>query len=145
MNKYREGQLVEITWPNGTSIKGVLSKHLAVQCPPTGYSFYVKDDDYTRDGRTIVILSEPRPEEPNGLGAVVEAASRTYPRERRIYLRDNMSFNRKTVWRSKMGTTSWDDLHDPVVLCSGWSPKCTCNPTAPAHATWCPLSEERAE
>jgi hypothetical protein len=70
--KYREGQTVRIVWPNGTLIEGVLSQHLAVACPPTGYTFYVQDGAYTKDGRVVTILSEPpTPKEPYGNGAVV--------------------------------------------------------------------------
>jgi hypothetical protein len=139
MSKFREGQTVRITWPNGTIIEGVLNRSLYVDCPPSGYAFYVEEGAYTRDGRTVVVLSEPRPDEPTGWGAIVEAASKSFPNKRRVYLRDNMSYT-KIYWRSTLGTTPWSELVDPVVLCSGWTPKCTCEERLSMHKESCPIS-----
>jgi hypothetical protein len=73
------------------------------------------------EGATVTVLSEPRPEEPTGLGAVVEADSESVPTPRRVWTR----IPRETgdnLWHDGAYLVKWSDLIDPVVLHEGWTP-----------------------
>ena len=75
---------------------------------------------------TLEILLEPRPDEPTGLGAVVEAASTERPDVREKWVRARCE---RHQWRPEKGYASlnldlyvpWEDLIDPVVLSEGWT------------------------
>lgn len=65
---------------------------------------------------TITVLAEPRPDEPKGLGAVVEAAC-VHVEDRQMWIRDQ-----NENWRSQHGSPDdWDSLIDPVVKSHGWT------------------------
>jgi hypothetical protein len=138
MSKYREGQTVRIVWPNGTLIEGVLNGFVTVTIPPTGFHVYVEDGTYTRDGRVITILSEPRPDEPTGLGAVVKAYE--YPGSP---LRTWVLTDWDRPWTCKGRSSHWSNLIDPVVMDEGWTPTCTCKDHRSLHEVSCPMYSER--
>jgi hypothetical protein len=74
------------------------------------------------DNRTVIILSEPRPEEPTGLGAVVEADSESVPTPRRVWTRITRWWTGDNLWHDGAYLVKWSDLIDPVVLHEGWTP-----------------------
>lgn len=65
MTTYREGQLVRWEWPDGTGCTDTLASGLR------GRRFGLEPHQLIRDGRTVTILAEPKPDEPKGVGAVV--------------------------------------------------------------------------
>ena len=74
-----------------------------------------------RMAATIEVLAEPRPDEPTGLGAVVEASSVRHPDNRRKYVHTRTWDG--LCWSSEKGTVPWSDLLDPItVLSPGWEP-----------------------
>lgn len=108
---YKPGQRVRIEWPDGTTVEGVLTSN--VQVGRTAFMPY----EVGHDGRNVTILSEPRPDEPTGLGAVVRASV-----ERRVpepWVREPWG-----GWVSEDGSRRpWSALIDPVVLHEGWVPE----------------------
>jgi hypothetical protein len=127
MSTYRAGQRVRIEWPNGDALEGTLAERPfdGLQATLTGPTTRIWMPIDVVDGRTITILAEPRPEEPTGLGSVVEAACVHDEDFRRTWVRLD------EVWVSagwvgpppaKDGADDWDSLIDPVVLHAGWEP-----------------------
>jgi hypothetical protein len=116
VNQYRAGQRVRIEWPNGVLVEGPLTP---AACG-VGYILRVHDyayvPDYMGDGRTVTILSEPRPEEPTGLGAVVVASTATNEVRRKWVLND-------AWWWHSSGQEPhrWMGLIQPVVQSEGWT------------------------
>ena len=83
--------------------------------------------DYCGDGRTVTVLAEPRPDEPQRIAAVVRADHEArsgltrhtaeivrFKRERKIH-----------AWWCVdcFAVCGWDDLIDPVILSPGWTPE----------------------
>jgi hypothetical protein len=80
VTEYRAGQRVRIEWLDGigtTAIEGPLvvgdMAALRVEYGPDGRDWFYVGSSWWESAATVTILSEPRPEEPTGLGAVVEA------------------------------------------------------------------------
>ena len=128
MTAYRVGQRVRVTWPNGTAVEGTLAPKfdagLAVLVPAqngTEWPVWIGDsngaDLIAEDYAEVTILSEPRPEEPTGLGAVVEASIGRLVRTESCRVGDDR------VWvDSNADAYLWIELVDPVVLHEGWTP-----------------------
>lgn len=123
--KYRVGQRVRIEWPDGTLVEGLLSSSPSgkpiLYTPVWSQCF---DPSISGDGRTVTILSEPRPEEPKGLGAVVRARARIgADPPGRVWIRIAKGGERSVCWRSPdfLGPVwaTWDNMIDPVVLSEG--------------------------
>ena len=124
MTTYRVGQRVRIEWPDGTAVEGYLQKDACVvKYANRHYSDIVVAE---RDGATITVLSEPRPEEPTGLGAVVEADDNRPEKEGRTRWVRFRGYGLMALpeWCTEDGCRSdyWPDLIDPVVLFEGWTP-----------------------
>lgn len=121
MSKYRAGQRVRIEWKNGSVVEGVLERDrdgatLSVIVPRAGAERTMWQPDF-EDGRVVTILSEPRPEEPTGLGAVVEAYE--YPGSPlRRWVRTEYE---NSPWVFPGHSSKWANLIDPVVLSQGWT------------------------
>ena len=106
----RPGQLVRVTQvTEGT-----------VDQSPRGLFVRYADDiglDYLTNlqDATIEILAQPRPDEPQGLGAVARDGSG------RVWA--SVKDDTRTPWYCpETGDwRGWDDLTDPVVLSEGWS------------------------
>lgn len=124
MIRYREGQKVRIDYTAGGAIEGTVQRQ-------SGLYFLVVNGETastlgmaeSTDGRTITVLSEPRPDEPTGLGAVVQDGRWKYVR---VYSREVLA---PYVWRvedpeAAMGKSfyRWGDLNSPMVLSEGWTP-----------------------
>jgi hypothetical protein len=75
------------------------------------------------EGATVTVIAEPRPEEPTGLGAVVEAGYKDHARQKWVSNRGD-SDGPRNRWTSipYWGFLDWDCLIDPVVLAEGWTP-----------------------
>ena len=122
MTTYRAGQRVRI------EIEGMLRTTEDIGSPPGGLVFQADDGwptpfrfvdgDFAGIARNgiITVLSEPRPEEPTGLGAVVEAAIGDW--EPRRWLR---TFTGHWATNAPIVDVPWADLLDPVVLSQGWT------------------------
>lgn len=125
MNRYREGQKVRIDYAKGGAIEGEVQIRSGVYYLITDGSIYsaLGNAEATSE-RIITILSEPRPDEPQGLGAVVEAGS-PLDGKRYHYVK---SPRRSGAWWRAGGANDdgfnspWDSLIDPVVLSEGWKP-----------------------
>lgn len=122
MSKYKVGQRVRVEYANGTVLEGVLAPGRS------GGRFSISVGwtnpvpvPIASEASAITILAEPRPEEPKGLGAVVEAGiNHNYgPTDpyREIWVRT------KYDWVQCNGTlrANWVDLADPIVKHEGWS------------------------
>ena len=122
MSKYRAGQRVRIEWPDGHVLEGLVqlvNGHPFVRAP-LGLDKYWLDRDH--EAPTVTTLSEPRPDEPTGLGAVVEASALPIlggePVSRRRWV-----LSEGWTWHAvRMEPRKWTDLIDPVVLSEGWTP-----------------------
>lgn len=123
MTAYRAGQRVRAEWPDGSAVEGVCEwrpgNDLVI---PVG-DIVVGLGALLAKDCTITILAGPRPEEPTGLGAVVEAAYADHPRQKWISNRGDADGPRNR-WTSipYWGFLDWDCLIDPVVLHEGWTP-----------------------
>ena len=118
MTEYKVGQRVRV------EVEGIVSwaksHHPDVQVKP------INGGDpllFEMDGSAeITVLSEPRPDEPKGLGAVVEAGS-PYDGQRYPYVRTPGRVGGDDRWYRATGMCSmWESLIDPVVLREGWTP-----------------------
>lgn len=111
MTTYRVGQRVRIEWPDGSAVEGYLQKDACVVRYADRH--YCDSVVAERDGATITVLSEPRPEEPTGLGAVVMVGERGRLRVR----------VQEGKWRdSSLNLYGWEQNPDPVVVLSeGWT------------------------
>lgn len=140
MAEYHAGQRVRIEWPDGSAVEGTLVAPRDYSDPSLGPVVYVPSmSGYTApeiggDGRTVTVLSEPpRPEEPTGPWAVVEAAA-PWRTARAAFVREpgglwvhflipNERFRPPKWQRDKVTEwANWSDLIDPVVLSEGWTP-----------------------
>lgn len=122
MNKYKTGQLVRAAWPDGTSaMEGLIDLSPKYK----GGSALVHHNGHSaiewlvQQGATITILKEPPVKPPTGIGAVVVAASETYPNSRRHYVLTPSSLSGALRWTSGRGHADWNDLIDPEVLSEG--------------------------
>ena len=75
----------------------------------------------TESGHRIEVLAEPRPDEPTGLGAVVEAAGLRWVR-----VETRPDLGRLGYWwtpNAAINSERWDGIPDPItVLSPGWEP-----------------------
>lgn len=121
MIAYRAGQRVRIEL-DGEVLEVFDGFALKVRADVDGCSWYFKAP---ARGTTVTVLSDPRPDEPPGLGAVVEAGTSTGG-DRRQWVRipDTIdAFDARRTWiASGMNPREWADLIDPVVLSEGWTP-----------------------
>jgi len=127
---YRVGQRVRIEWPEGSAVEGSLTACgccdgcdepiLVIAHVGKADHHFWADPTIDDDGRTVTVLAEPRPDEPTGLGAVVEASSRNADRRRWVRLEDERD---PWYWADSLGweCVSWNRLVDPVILSQGWS------------------------
>lgn len=113
MTEYRAGQRVRIE-VEGVVLEAMESGALRVTVDVDGESWYLRAPAH---GVTVTVLSEPRPEEPTGLGAVVEARVGVWGLRR--WLRN---FSGLWVTDHPIMPVPWSDLIDPVVLSEGWKP-----------------------
>ena len=113
MTEYKVGQRVRIEWPDGTLVEGVLNSNM--QVGRTTFMPY----EAGCDGRTVTILAEPRPEEPQGLGAVVEAAYQDHGRQQWVSVRGKGEEKSRWVSIPYWGFIGWDNLSDPVIEAYG--------------------------
>lgn len=123
MTEYRAGQKVRIEGQSW-AIEGILftgpRERLFVDMPGDDYEWPI--DEWDAGRATVTVLSEPRPEEPTGLGAVVEAAASgvegSPPDVRATWLRVHGDY-----WERDNGVgVAWRFLVDPVILSEGWTP-----------------------
>lgn len=131
----RVGQRVRVT----RVVEGVVGEvlqHAFGVTTDAGRSWWFTDRPAIAGDLTVEVLAEPRPPEPTGLGAVVEArlARDRLPRRHRFLAVP--SPNGTTKWalvvaghsptgecvtRSEPANPcTWDELADPVVLSEGW-------------------------
>ena len=129
MSEYKAGQRVRIEWPNGSAVEGVLTTPRyggspSVAVPRAGGETTLwQPGAQVADNRVVTILSEPRPDEPTGLGAVVEASWRDRGRELFVRARrDRYQWRPEKEYSTTNLYVPWDDLIDPVVLSEGWTP-----------------------
>jgi hypothetical protein len=115
---------VRIEFPNGTAVEGYVMRDLCYVEFGFGRALDMigaeMDPEPIRP--VITVLAEPRPEEPTGLGAVVEAAYADHPRQKWVNNRGDADGPRNR-WTSipYWGFLDWDCLVDPVVLSEGWT------------------------
>jgi hypothetical protein len=135
VTKYRAGQRVRIEWPTGAVLEGPIT-YIGGTQPENGCVLSIGNavsvDVPGVDDRVVTVLSEPRPDEPQGLGAVVEARFITASFEdedRKRYVRRPLNIGDAgyaidQFWVSEDGRTysSWRHLRGPVVLSEGWTP-----------------------
>ena len=130
MTTYRAGQRVRIEWPEPDdgfvmegrlvlrSMKpGVADESLALDAPDAYYWLSTVPGNCT-----VTILSEPRPDEPTGLGAVVRAECDGYLG---LWVRQRgaeVARNHGWFWCSGDHHRAWDELINPVVMSEGWTP-----------------------
>jgi hypothetical protein len=118
MSEYRVGQKVFIEWPDGSSVTGTVGElggRLFVNF--SGNAKRNVDLEWAKEeGATVTILAEPRPDEPTGLGAVVETYGALTDEREKWVLMD------KGRWRGQRSGfyRDWVGLIDPVVLSEGW-------------------------
>jgi len=123
MSEYKVGQRVRIEWPDGSAVEGV------VQVQRTGPAISVGAAQFPTwydlewvggDGRTVTILSEPRPDEPTGLGAVVRA---TVNGHRIVCNRDHNGvwWPHRDMGLGEWRTPPWSAMGDPEILFEGVS------------------------
>lgn len=119
-HEFKVGQRVRVDG-SGRAIEGMI-----ISEPPPVRTLWVDVESHVFPmGRmqkvgTITILSQPRPEEPKGLGAVVEAHVAKNP-DRRQFIRIVGDVN---LWQAPSGWLfDWDELIDPVVLSEGYLPE----------------------
>jgi hypothetical protein len=128
MSDYRAGQRIRAEWPDGGAVEGVVEWRPANDLVIPVGDIVVGLGALLAKDCTVTVLSEPRPEEPTGLGAVVEAdcpAKATIPRVtgRRRWARTSLVGQ---PWMSSEDGVycdwiAWSDLIDPVVLAEGWT------------------------
>ena len=117
MTTYRAGQRVRIEWPSdGSAVEGVLDSNLKLAISKLGGYWIYVTSARAAEG-TVTVLSEPRPDEPTGLGAVVEASIADWGTRRWI-----RTFDGNWATDAPICTVRWSDLIDPVVLSEGWTP-----------------------
>lgn len=120
---YKVGQRVHVVCDDGTEMIGFVNSvtragaHISVLS--LGRTLWVST---TASGHTITILSEPRPDEPQGLGAVVEAEYKDYGRQEWVSVRGKGESRNRWVCIPYWGFIDWDMLTDPVVLSEGMLP-----------------------
>ena len=131
MTEYRKGQRVRVEWPNGSAVEGPVVMEPAggpwVTYGARGRMACIEPSALKAAGATVTVLAEPRPEEPTGLGAVVEAGGIKHLNgggfwialhEIWIALHEDAR-EPQGAWITRRG---WADLIDPVVLHEGWQP-----------------------
>lgn len=133
MTTYRAGQRVRIEWPDddaamegrliARSFTGLVREQLSLAMPDAYYALENLPGDCT-----VTVMSEPRPDEPTGLGAVVEASAADVAVGARLtWVRARTERNE---WRPSTEVycdnsgfyRAWASLIDPVVLSEGWTP-----------------------
>jgi hypothetical protein len=122
---YREGQRIRAEWPDGGAVEGVVEWRPANDLVIPVGDIVVGLGALLAKGCTVTVLSEPRPEEPTGLGAVVKATCDGYDGE---WVRQSGGADgsagraRGWFWCGGGHHRGWAELIDPVVLHEGWTP-----------------------
>ena len=118
MTTYRAGQRVRIegrSW----AIEGILftgpQERLFVDQPGDDYGWPIDEWTRWRANVTVAVLSEPRPDEPTGLGAVVEASLSGFG-GRSLWLR---TFDGHWACDQWITPVEWYELVDPVIKSDG--------------------------
>jgi hypothetical protein len=122
---YRAGQRVRVEI-DGEVLEVFDGYALKVRADVDGDAWYFKAPAL---GCTVTILSEPRPGEPQGLGAVVQASLADKGKSWlfvRVYSDDDSGdYKWKVVDPSAVLGRSffkWDRFIDPVIKAEGWTP-----------------------
>ena len=137
MTEYRAGQRVRIEWPDGSAVEGIVKVGCGfaggdptpcLDVPRSTMRIFLSySGTKTMDGGNVTVLSEPRPEEPTGLGAVVEAlfhSPEMLGEARQVWvrrvIRDDAHLPQQWVSEDGHMYAPWNYLEDPVVLREGW-------------------------